>query len=312
MSSHFQNQAKPFCFSAAVLVFLMSITLFPTTVLAFSTSHTLSNVISAPSKISRIVLFDYADDSSPSDYDTGDLPPDVKEVTVDEKKEDEVIRDSLKRELLLLASVTNRGAYATKDEQDIVIDLVAQLEALNPTVEPAGHCEGDWDLCYSSTQFFRSSPFFQSIRVAAGEENKGLAENGFDLHDQATVGSRVGRVRQTITAKKLISEVDLEVGMLPGIPLSKATGTVVTSASLEVTGPSQWALQVENTKVKGSNVPLISMFTDELQFELPVGTFYNTLQGKVPVIPMTTFYVDEALRITRDIDDNFFVFVRES
>lgn len=250
----------------------------------FSPSHCFST--RGPTCSSRVVLFDYATDSSPSDYDTGDLPPDVKEVTVDEKEEDEVIRDALKRELLLIASVTDRGAYATRDEQDIVIDLVAQLEALNPTVEPAGHCEGDWDLCYSSTQFFRSSPFFQSIRIAVGEENKGLAENGFDLHEQATIASRVGRVRQTITANKMISEVDLQVGMLPGIPLSMATGTVVTSASLDVTGPSQWELAVETTKVKGSNVPLISMFTDELQFELPVGSFYSTLQGKVPLIPM--------------------------
>jgi hypothetical protein len=54
------------------------------------------------------------------------------------------------------------------------------------------------------------------------------------------------------------------------------------------------------------------MFMDELQFDLPIGNVYSTLQGKVPVVPMKTFYVDEAIRITRDIDDNFFVFVRES
>ena len=28
------------------------------------------------------------------------------------------------------------------------------------------------------------------------------------------------------------------------------------------------------------------MFMDELNFELPVGSFYSTVQGKVPVIPM--------------------------
>lgn len=32
----------------------------------------------------------------------------------------------------------------------------------------------------------------------------------------------------------------------------------------------------------------------------------------VIIVAVQTFYVDEALRITRDIDDNFFVFVRES
>ncbi|KAL3915036.1 MAG: hypothetical protein SGILL_005833 [Bacillariaceae sp.] len=257
-----------------------------TTLLAFTPSYSNPDIVARSSMSSRIVLFDYAEDGSPSDYDTADLPPNNKEVMVDDKEEDEVIRDALKRELLLLASVTDRGAYATKDESDIVTDLVTQLEALNPTTEPAGHCEGDWDLCYSNTQFFRSSPFFQSIRVAVGDENKGLAENGFDLHDQATVGSRVGRVRQTVTATQLISEVDIELGMLPGIPLTNTKGTVVTSASLDVTGESNWELRVENTKVKGSNVPIISMFMDELHFELPVGNFYSTVQGAVPVIPM--------------------------
>jgi hypothetical protein len=28
------------------------------------------------------------------------------------------------------------------------------------------------------------------------------------------------------------------------------------------------------------------MFMDELHFELPVGSFYSTVQGKVPVVPM--------------------------
>ncbi len=42
------------------------------------------------------------------------------------------------------------------DKKDIVIDLLAQLEDLNPTAKPAAHhSEGEWDLCYStSTQFY--------------------------------------------------------------------------------------------------------------------------------------------------------------
>lgn len=260
---------------------------------------------------SRIVRYDYADDGSPSDYDTSDLPPVIKEVAVDEKEEDIAIRDDLKRELLLLASVTDRGAYCSKEEKDIVIDLVAQLEALNPTKDPASNCEGEWDLGYASTQLFRSSPFFQSIRSAVGDENKGVAENGFALHAQATSGSRVGRVRQIITSEKLISEVDLEVGMLPGIPMS-LKGTVVTTSALNVVSDKRWELKIENTKVKGSNIPLFNTFMDDLlQVELPVGNFYNSLQGKVPVIPLTTFYADDTLRITRDVDENFFVFIRE-
>lgn len=260
---------------------------------------------------SLIIRYNYAEDGSPSDYDTSDLPPEIKEVAVDEKEEDVVIRDALKRELLLLASVTDRGAFAKKEEQDIVTDLVTQLEALNPTKDPASHCEGEWDLCYSSTQFFRSSPFFQSIRIAVGDNNKDVTENGFALHEQATKGSRIGKVRQIINSDKLISEVDLEVGTLPGIPFSMI-GTVVSTADLNVVSDKRWELRIENTKVKGSNIPIVNTFMDDLQVELPVGDFYSTVSGQIPVIPMTTFYIDEVMRITRDVDENFFVFIRES
>jgi hypothetical protein len=229
-------------------------------------------------------LFDYQDDS-PSDYDSSDLSPEQKEATVDDKEEDALIRDELKRELLLLGSVTNRGEYASSDERDIVIDLVTQLEALNPTAEPAAHCEGDWDLCLSSTQFFRSSPFFQTIRIAVGDENKAIAENGFDLHDSATSTSRVGRVRQKISSDKLVSEVDLEVGTLPGIPL-RLKGTVVTTASLDVVSAERWDVRVQTTLVKGSNIPILNQFMDDLKLEIPVGEAYSTIRGSIPVVPM--------------------------
>lgn len=278
-----------------------------TTAFTPSVGHRLA---AAPPR-SLVIRYDYADDGSPSDYDSSDLSPESKQVAVDEKEEDGVIRDALKQELLLLASVTDRGAYCSKEEKNIVIDLVAQLEALNPTRDPASNCGGEWDLAYSSTQLFRSSPFFQSIRVAVGEDNKEIANNGFALHAQATSGSRVGRIRQIITTEQLTSEVDLEVGIAPGIPLS-IQGTVVSTASLDVVSDKRWELRIENTKVKGSNIPLFNQFLDNLQLELPVGDFYNTLQGTAPVVPLTTFYVDDTLRITRDVDEHFFVFIRES
>jgi PAP_fibrillin len=224
-------------------------------------------------------------DEAPSDYDSSDLVS-AKGVTVDTNDDDAPIRDALKRELLLLASVTNRGEYATKEERDIIIDLVTQLEALNPTLDPSSNCEGDWDLALSSTQFFRSSPFFQSIRVALGNDNKRIADNAFDLHDRATTVSRIGRVRQRITFDTLVSEVDLEVGIAPGIPI-RIKGTVVTTANLKVISPEGWGLRVTNTLVKGSNVPFFNQFLDERHIELPMGNIFSTLlQGEVPEVKM--------------------------
>lgn len=166
---------------------------------------------------------------------------------------------------------------------------------------------GEWDLCLSSTQFFRSSPFFQSLRVVA--DSREVAENGFDLHERATSASRVGRVRQTIKPSQLVSEVELEVGLLPGFPI-KAKGNVVTTASLKVAGQASWETQIQSTKVLGSNMPLLNQWLDDMQVELPVGEVYSNIMGSVPIVKSKTFYVDEGIRITRDVDDNFFVFSR--
>eukprot|EP00525_Craspedostauros_australis_P006565 CAMPEP_0198127398 /NCGR_PEP_ID=MMETSP1442-20131203/47040_1 /TAXON_ID= /ORGANISM="Craspedostauros australis, Strain CCMP3328" /LENGTH=292 /DNA_ID=CAMNT_0043787363 /DNA_START=10 /DNA_END=888 /DNA_ORIENTATION=- len=255
----------------------------------------------------RTQLHSYQDDA-PSDYDQSDLVSSTQDLVVDDDENDVIIREDLKRELLLLASITNRGEYASREERDIVVDLVTQLEALNPTAEPASNANGEWDLCISSTQFFRSSPFFQAIRVAAGDNNKAYAENFFDLHDRATAAGRVGRVRQIITQDTMISEVDLEVGVLPGLPI-RFDGTVVTDAELSIRSADLWELKVRNTQVKGSNIPILNQLMDDLKVDLPVGDFYDQI-GSSPVIPMKTFYVDDSLRITRDIDDNFYVFSR--
>lgn len=246
---------------------------------------------------------------APSDYDSSDLQPAERSVAVDLDDDDAIIRDQLKRELLLLASITNRGDYATLEEKDIIVDLVTQLEALNPTADPASNCEGEWDLILSSTQSFRSSPFFMAIRAAVGDENRAVVETGFDIHDRATSASRIGRVRQTVMDDLLVSEVDLQVGLIPGLPI-QVDGTVVTTAKLNIMPPETWEVTVVGTKVTGSNVPFLDQYLDDFPLELPVGDLYQSFTGSVPVAKLETYYVDGGIRITRDVDDNFFVFSR--
>ena len=65
----------------------------------------------------------------PSDYESEDLRSgNDKKVKVDTDENDALIRDELKRELLLFASTTDRGAFATGEEKNIIVDLVTQLE----------------------------------------------------------------------------------------------------------------------------------------------------------------------------------------
>ncbi|CAN0439131.1 unnamed protein product, partial [Laminaria digitata] len=89
---------------------------------------------------------------------------------------------------------------------------------------------GVWELVYTDTQPFRSSPFFMAIGELFGEE-KDRAETLFAFHRAATSIGEIGRVKQTISEATLVSEVDLKVGVWPGLPVS-LTGTVVTKARL--------------------------------------------------------------------------------
>ena len=61
-------------------------------------------------------LFSRGDDPYPSDYDADDLESTEKTVAVDMDESDAAIRDELKRELILLVSVTNRGTCASTEE----------------------------------------------------------------------------------------------------------------------------------------------------------------------------------------------------
>jgi len=249
------------------------------------------------------------EDVGPSDYDPDtSLDPFIKSLSIDINSEDEEIRDELKRELLLLASVSDRGLFLSSEEKDIVIDIITQLEALNPTRATAMECYGEWDLVLTSTQAFRSSPFFQSIRSVLND--KSTADNAFSLHEAATSIGKVGRVKQVISEDGFFtSEVELEAGLMPGMPFS-AKGTVITKAKFEIVGEDQWDLFIQTTQVKNSNVPFLDQLLDDFPVELPVGDLYNMARGSVPGFSFKTSYVDDTLRITRDVDENFYVFSR--
>jgi hypothetical protein len=277
----------------------------------YASAFSLSTLPSKRTNTNVILFSTEENDDAPSDYDASDLLPTEKQVSIDTDPDDALIRDELKRELLLLASVTNRGEFASREEKDILVDLVTQLEALNPSADPARQCLGEWDLCLCSTQAFRSSPFFQSIRAIFGNDsNAMIAENAFNLHDQATSVGKVGKVRQSVKGDmELVSEVDLEVGLMGGLPFA-LKGTVVTTASIDITGPETWETRVKTTQVKGSNLPFLDQFLDDNPVEVPVGDIYEKVRGDIPAAILKTFYIDEGLRITRDVDDNFYVFSR--
>jgi len=144
---------------------------------------------------------------------------------------------------------------------------------------------------------WRSSPFFMSIRSWLGD----VALTGFDIHSKATTAGKVEKVRQIIKGDELINEVDIVAGLLPGVPFA-LQGTVVTSADIEKVSPETWNLKVKTTNVRSNDI--------DIPISMGVGDIYSSIIGSVPISVVKTFYIDDEMRIFRDSDDNFFVFVR--
>ncbi|CAM9362745.1 unnamed protein product [Scytosiphon promiscuus] len=247
-------------------------------------------------------------------YDGGDFPSDVGDdagssgspvVLAEDNPE---LRETMKREILSIAATSNRGQVATQEEKDSAMDLIYQLEALNPTPDATNvnTIGGPWELVYTDTQPFRCSPFFMALGEVFGEE-KGQAETLFSLHRAATSNGEIGRVRQTISEAMLVSEIDLKVGLLPGLPMA-LKGTVVTKARLNPISSDSFTVSVESTSVTNNN---ILSFLDSA-VEVPIEQVYSTIRGSVPESKMSTYYLDDDMRISRMSDDHVFVFVRSA
>jgi hypothetical protein len=223
-------------------------------------------------------------------------------------------RRPLKTALLALSARTNRGQIATSEEKNKALELVRKLESFNPTKDPALDelSLGRWELVFSNTQLFRSSPFFMAARAVCKDGQETNSFNQFcDLHREALMFTQIGKVTQIISTDKLVSEFVSIVAALPGFPLT-VTGTIVSSADIISKTSDSYELYMDKVQIKGSNLPG------------PFGDFFNNFEG-LPIRALEKFlgesgprsrpifhtlYIDTHMKISRDQDDNFFVYNR--
>ena len=216
---------------------------------------------------------------------------------------------NLKAKLFRISALTNRGETASETLKEEAQQIMCSMEMDNPSVEtdsPQFTIRGEWELVYTDSQLFAGSPFFLFIRELFGS-NFDQAQETFKLHRQATSTGRIEAVRQVITDKELRSEVELNVGVIPGPPFS-LTGTVISSADIEYEDKFTVKATFRDTKVKESP---FSFLLDQLP-PLPIKQLYQTISsGKpLPASILTTYYLDHDMRITRTLDDTVFVYTR--
>lgn len=200
-----------------------------------------------------------------------------------------------------LAAKTSRGQIATDNQKDRIMDIIAELEAENPSIDNPRSIYGTWDLIYTDSELILNSPFFMSIRELFGKEGD-RAMQAIKLHRLATRTGEICTVRQMITPNILESQVELIVGFLPGIPFA-AKGLVVSKAIMEEIDQFTINVTIQDVSIKNNNI--LSILD---QVKLPINSLYKNILKKDITSTLSTYYLDDDLRITRDRDDYVFVY----
>ena len=267
----------------------------------------------------------------PSDSGEFDFAPAVEDAVVIQPPEE------VKLELLRLAASTAKGEAASDAEKDQGRGLVASLELSNPTPFPCldGASQGTWELVFSDTQLFRSSPFFMAGRAGCSTPEQAKQYDWFcDMHRAALAISQIRRVRQIVSIDKIVSEFEVSAGAVPflaqrvplpgmfngysgGLPL-QIEGAIVSTADI-VGQPAEGdgvELLMDTVEIKGSNIPLLRGLLDN-GVKLESRQLGSLLEDNLPDYAnpkplFRTTYLDDQLRVCRDQDDKLFVYSKLS
>lgn len=283
-------------------------------------------------------VFSSEDDDAPSDTTPQyDEPSDVNSSgsVTDAGKEYETetapSEESLQK-LLEIGARTGRGEFASSEEKEATLALIEALEAGSSTMDGVMWEEkiyGRWELVYCSTELFRSSPFFMAGRAVCTTDDQAKQYNWFcEMHRKALAISRIGAVRQIVSPSRLISEFEVKAGAVPflrkftpfsysgGLPV-EIEGAIVSSADIDTTDEGDaWEISMDTVEIKGSNIPGLRQLLDTgLKLESrQLGSFLesNVAGYSNPRPIFETTYLDGRIRISRDQDNNVFVYSKVS
>ena len=238
--------------------------------------------------------------------------------------------DELKKHIYQIAAVSDRGQRLNKLISPIYEEKSKEMEKIIKSLESfkfevsKEKLSGEWELIFSTVELFRSSPFFLAIEKALNNEFK--SNLFFKLH-QLQVGSfglsTIGRIFQNIDFEKneFISTFDTIIFGLTTIPifgwfklLPTFGGRVITLADeLELQG-KLLRMNLQKTKVskvEGLNkIPIFSTLLMERWY--PVREVWRKLpwNKEIPSCELSIVYLDEEIRIMKDIYGSVFIYIR--
>ena len=240
----------------------------------------------------------------------------VRSSSVDPILDAVVIKDvtALKCEILKKAGLCVRGEIATEEEKlslsEFICELEGSFEQENiPNIPEMS--KGTWELVYSSSYLFRSSPFFMSARAVCKDGEEADRFNYFcKLHREALAFTSIGHVRQVVTDETLTSYFESNVAALPGLPVN-IKGTIVSKADIQSSEGSSLKLLMNTVTIENSNIPVIKDLLQPLDSRALASILESNFPDYSNPIPeFRCYYVDSDMKICRDQDDNIFVYNR--
>lgn len=235
-----------------------------------------------------------------------------------------------KKKIYQIAAITDRGQRLNKliaplyqEKQKEMDELIKDIEKYNSEITEE-KLSGEWELIYSTVELFRSSPFFLAIEKALNDKYK--SNLFFKLH-QLQVGSfglsTIGRIAQNIDfeKKEFISTFDTIIFGLTTIPilgwfklLPTFGGRVITMADELNLTDNILQMNLRKTKVskvEGLNkIPIFSKLLMDRWY--PVKEVWEKLpwNKEIPSCEVSVIYLDEEIRIMKDLYGSLFVYVR--
>ena len=238
--------------------------------------------------------------------------------------------EEIKKKIYQIAAITDRGQRLNKliapmyqEKSKEMENLIKSLENFNMEASEE-KLSGEWELIYSTVELFRSSPFFLAIEKALNDKYK--SNLFFKLH-QLQVGSfglsTIGRIAQNIDfeKKEFISTFDTIIFGLTTIPilgwfklLPTFGGRVITLADELNLNDNILQMNLRKTKVskvEGLNkIPIFSKLLMDRWY--PVKDVWEKLpwNKESPSCEVSIIYLDDELRVMKDIYGSIFIYVR--
>lgn len=239
------------------------------------------------------------------------------EVVEEDAKISASVQD-VKRELLAAAAASGRGEAASSIQKDEIRNLSSKLIAMNPTESPVTSAciNGTWELLYSSSFAFRSSPFFWAVGKLLGPQ----ADFFYDAHDHQTgmFGGGCGRCVQKIDlttgtfTSDCIVKASVGIPLLGFAPLISGFGSVITKGEARAVAPDTIAVPLGSlsTTVSQDDASVLPALNFLNGTTVPVGDVMSRISDASSEVSMRTMYLDDELRISELEDATLLIYRR--